>query len=105
MSRQRYVCGSEFTEADLRLFQTLVRFDEVYVVYFKTNVRCVREYPNIFDYCREVYQMHGMADSIKMLDIKTHYFSSHPKLNHYGIIPKGPNTLAELVKPHNRNRF
>jgi putative glutathione S-transferase len=105
LGSRRYVCGSKFTEADLRLFQTLVRFDEVYVVYFKCNVRCIREYPNIFDYCKDVYQMHGVAESIKMLDIKTHYFSSHPKLNHYAIIPKGPDTLAELVKPHNRDRF
>jgi putative glutathione S-transferase len=75
LGRQRYAAGSVFTEADLRLFQTLVRFDEVYVVYFKCNVRCISEYPNIFDYCRDVYQMHGMAESIKMLDIKNHYFS------------------------------
>jgi putative glutathione S-transferase len=67
--------GSAFTEADLRLFMTLVRFDEVYVVYFKCNVRRLVDYPNIRNYLRDVYQLVGMSESISMEHIKTHYFT------------------------------
>ena len=75
LSTNRYVVGNHFTEADIRLFMTLIRFDEVYVVYFKCDVKCIREYPNILNYCRELYQMYGISESIQMEDIKAHYFS------------------------------
>jgi putative glutathione S-transferase len=75
LSQSRYLVGNTFTEADLRAFMTLVRFDEVYVVYFKTNCKWISQYPNIHNYCRELYQMPGMADSINMDHIKTHYFT------------------------------
>jgi putative glutathione S-transferase len=75
LGRQRYVVGNTFTEADLRLFHTLVRFDEVYNVHFKCNFGTLRDYPNILDYCRDVYQFYGIADSIQMDDIKIHYYS------------------------------
>ena len=75
LSTRRYVVGPVFTEADIRLFMSLVRFDEVYVVYFKCNIVCIRELPNIVNYCRDVYQIPGMAESIRMDDIKEHYFS------------------------------
>jgi len=104
LSESRYLAGNSFTEADLRLFMTLVRFDEVYVVYFKTNIRCISSYHNIRNYCRDIYQLYGMADSIDMTHIKTHYFTSHPTLNHYAIIPKGPNVIADLTLPHDRER-
>jgi putative glutathione S-transferase len=75
LSTNRYVIGPVFTETDIRLFMSLVRYDEVYVVYFKCNTKRIREYPNILNYCREVYQIHGIGESIKMDDIKEHYFS------------------------------
>ena len=103
LSRQRYLAGDRFTEADIRLFMTLVRFDEVYVVYFKTNCKKIEEYPNMMNYCRELYQK--MKDAINMDHIKTHYYTSHPTLNFYGIIPKGPNTVKKLLQPHDRDRF
>jgi putative glutathione S-transferase len=66
LSERRYIAGNVFTEADVRLFPTLVRFDEVYVVYFKTNKKCIREYANISNYVRDVYQTAGMRDSVNM---------------------------------------
>jgi putative glutathione S-transferase len=75
LSKNRFVVGPVFTETDIRLFVSLVRYDEVYVVYFKCNTKSVREYHNIRNYCREIYQTHGIADSVKMDDIKEHYFS------------------------------
>lgn len=98
----RYLCGDKFTLADIRLFMTLVRFDEVYVVYFKTNKKQIADYPNIRGYCRDVYQVPGLADVIKMDHIKTHYFTSHPTLNHYAIVPAGPGVIEDLQKPHGR---
>ncbi|KAF8820912.1 putative Glutathionyl-hydroquinone reductase YqjG [Cardiosporidium cionae] len=105
LSKQRYIAGPALTESDIRLFVTLVRFDEVYVVYFKTNCRCIREYPNIMNYCREIYQIPGVRKSVNMDHIKKHYFTSHSKLNLLAIVPKGPDTLKLLREPHNRNRF
>lgn len=105
LSRQRYLCGDAFTEADLRAFPTLVRFDEVYVVYFKTNRARIADYPNLWNYVREIYQMPGVAATVNMNHIKTHYFTSHPSLNPYAIIPTGPGVEAELAKPHNRNEL
>lgn len=76
LAKSRYVASAtRFTEADLRLFMTLVRFDEVYVVYFKCNVRSLSTYPNIHNYLRDVYQLPGMAESISMEHIKTHYYT------------------------------
>lgn len=108
LSRQRYLVldpetqRSVLTEADIRLFMTLVRFDEVYVVYFKCNLRTVSSYPAIRNYMRDMYQLPTMARAINMEHIKMHYFTAHPLLNPYGIIPTGPNVLADLVVPHNR---
>ena len=100
LGTSRYITGDKLTLADVRLFMTLVRFDEVYVVYFKTNKKNLTEYPNIHNYCRELYQL--FPDVIKMDHIKTHYFTSHPTLNHYAIIPAGPNVLNDLALPHDR---
>jgi len=103
LSKQRYIAGDTLTEADVRLFMTLVRFDEVYVVYFKTNRRCIREYPNLSNYTRDVYQQPGVKETINMKHIKEHYFTSHPQLNHYAIVPRGPGT--DFDAPHDRGRF
>jgi len=106
LSKQRYIASNtKITEADIRLFSTLLRFDEVYVVYFKTNKKCVREYEDIQNYLREIYQLKGLAPTVNMDHIKTHYFCSHNTLNWYAIVPKGSNTEDDLKKPHNRDRF
>lgn len=97
--------GNQFTEADLRAFVTLVRFDEVYVVYFKTNKARIIDYPNIHNFVKEIYQMPGVAETTNMEHIKTHYFTSHPSLNIYAVIPAGPNVVEKLREPHDRDRF
>lgn len=102
LQKQRYIAGNQFTEADVRLFVTLVRFDEVYVVYFKTNTRSVQHTESILNYCREIYQMPGVKETVNMEQIKVHYFCSHPILNHYSIVPRGPDMQSLLEKPHNR---
>jgi putative glutathione S-transferase len=75
LSCSRYLVGDSLTEADIRLFMTLVRFDEVYVVYFKCNVKSIMDYPNLRNYCRDIYQLPGMAECISMQHIKTHYYT------------------------------
>jgi len=103
LSRQRYIAGDKFTLADIRLFVTLLRFDEVYVVYFKTNTRTVASSPNMLNYLREIYQMPGIKETVNMDQIKTHYYASHPDLNRWSIIPKGCDFVALLEKPHDRD--
>ena len=90
LSKSRYLVGNIFTEADIRLFPTLVRFDLVYYVYFKTNKKHVYEYPNIWGYTREIFHMKGMAETMNLKETKIHYYSSHPEYNPFGIIPLGP---------------
>ncbi len=102
LSRQRYIAGDKFTLADIRLFVTLLRFDEVYVVYFKCNTRTVATSPNILNYLREIYQMPGVRETVDMDQIKMHYFASHPNLNRWSIIPKGSNFVKQLEEPHDR---
>ncbi len=103
LQEQRYIAGDKFTEADIRLFVTLVRFDEVYTVYFKCNTRSVANSPAILNYCREIYQMPGIKETVDMEQIKLHYYASHPELNHYSIIPKGSDFLGLLEEPHDRS--
>lgn len=102
LSQQRYIAGDRFTLSDVRLFVTLVRFDEVYVVYFKTNTRSVAGSDVLLNYVREIYQMLGVKDTIRMDQIKLHYYASHPDLNKFSIVPRGPNFEALLQQPHNR---
>ena len=106
LEAQRYiVSGSQLTEADVRLFMTLVRFDEVYVVYFKCNKRALSTYPNMRNYMRELFQLPSIRDNVHMAHIKAHYFTSHAKLNAYSIIPVGPDVVSDLNMPHDRDRF
>jgi len=88
--RQRYLAGSEITEADWRLFTTLIRFDAVYFGHFKTNRQLLADYPSISAYVRELYQVSGVADTVDFNHIKTHYYLSHRTINPTGIIPLGP---------------
>ena len=101
LSRRRYIAGNVLTEADVRLFQTLIRFDEVYVVYFKTNKKFIHQYEHLSGYVRELYQMDALRASVDMNHIKYHYFASHPSLNVHAIVPAGPN--VDLFAPHGRD--
>lgn len=103
LKTQRFIAGDKPTLSDIRLFVTLLRFDEVYVVYFKTNTRTVTHTESILNYCREIYQMPGIGDTVNMEQIKAHYYTSHPTLNHYSIIPKGADFMKLLELPHNRD--
>jgi putative glutathione S-transferase len=90
LSKQRYLVGNQITEADWRLFTTLVRFDAVYYNHFKTNKKRLMDYPNLWAYTRELYQVPGVAETVNMDHIKYHYFASHRSVNPTGIVPKGP---------------
>jgi glutathionyl-hydroquinone reductase len=102
LSRQRYLVG-RLTEADWRLFTTLVRFDPVYVGHFKCNLRRIADYPNLSNYLRELYQMPGIAETVSIDQIKRHYYGSHRHINPSGIVPLGPE--LNFSAPHNRARF
>ena len=100
LSRQRYLVGHQITEADWRLFTTLVRFDAVYYNHFKTNKKRLIEYPNLWAYTRELYQVPGVAETVNMDHIKYHYFASHRSINPTGIVPKGPK--IDFMQAHGR---
>ena len=100
---QRWLVGDTMTEADIRLFTTLVRFDEVYFGHFKCNVRRIADYPNLSNYVRDIYQMEAVRPTVNHLHIKSHYYHSHESINPTRIIPKGP--VLDLDAPHDRDRF
>lgn len=103
LSRERYLLGSQISEADWRLFTTLVRFDPVYVGHFKCNLRRIADYTNLSNYLRDLYQIPGIAETVNMLHIKAHYYASHDMVNPTRIVPKGPE--FDFLAPHDRNRF
>lgn len=90
LDRQRYLCGASLTEADIRLFTTLVRFDAVYVGHFKCNLRRIADYPNLSNYLRDLYALPGVAGTVNLDHIKRHYYGSHAGINPTGIVPLGP---------------
>ena len=100
LGRRRYLLGERLTEADIRLFATLVRFDAVYVGHFKCNLRRLVDYPNLWNYTRELYQMPGIADTVNFQHIKGHYYQSHRGLNPFAVVPAGP--VLDFMAPHNR---
>lgn len=102
LAKQRYLCGDQLTEADWRLFTTLVRFDAVYFGHFKCNLKRIVDYPNLSNYLRELYQVPGIAETIDMDYIKRHYYVSHTTINPTQVVPKGPS--LDFTAPHNRNR-
>lgn len=102
LQTSRFIAGDRLSLADIRLFPTLLRYDEVYSCYFKANTRLIAYTPSILNYCREIYQMEGIAETIIMDQIKQHYYTSHPTFNHFGIIPKGMNFIQLLQEPHDR---
>ncbi|KAE9017544.1 hypothetical protein PR001_g14373 [Phytophthora rubi] len=103
LSENRYLVGDRFTEADLKFFPTLVRFDEVYAVHFKANKKLIEQYPNLSNYVRDIYQLPRMAETVNMQHIKIHYYGSHTHLNPFGIIPTGPK--IDFTRSHDRDRF
>jgi glutathionyl-hydroquinone reductase len=100
LSSQRYLLGRQLTEADIRLFPTLVRFDAVYVGHFKCNLRRLVDYPNLWNYARDIYQLDGVRETVNFDHIKRHYYMTHERLNPTRIVPVGP--LVDWDAPHNR---
>jgi len=103
LSRQRYLVRDQVTEADWRLFTTLVRFDAVYHGHFKCNLRRLVDYPSLWAYTRDLYQVPGIAETVNMDHIKVHYYGSHKRINPNGIVPKGP--ALDFTAPHGRRRL
>ena len=103
LGRQRYLVGDRFTEADLRLFPTLVRFDAVYYSHFKCNLRRIADYHHLSNYLREIYQIPGVAETVDIPGIKLGYYGGMRNLNPGGIIPLGP--ALDFAAPHDRGQF
>ena len=96
------MCGARITEADWRLFATLVRFDSVYVGHFKCNLRRLSEYPNLFAYTSDLYQWPDVRGTVDFAHIKQHYYESHTTINPSRIVPLGPR--VDFAQPHGRER-
>ncbi|MEK9662385.1 MAG: glutathione S-transferase family protein [Alphaproteobacteria bacterium] len=103
LAGQRYVAGDRFTEADIRLFTTLLRFDPVYHGHFKCNLRRLVDYPNLWGFTREVYQMPGVAETVDLTHIQHHYYESMNNINPTRIVPIGPD--IDFTAPHDRDRL
>ncbi len=103
LAGQRYLVGGQLTEADIRLFTTLARFDAVYVGHFKCNLRRLVDYPDLWAYARDLYQRPGFGETVDFDHIKRHYYMTHDQLNPTRIVPRGP--LADWDAPHGRERL
>jgi putative glutathione S-transferase len=103
LSDRRYLFGDRIVETDWRLFVTLVRFDAVYYVHFKCNVRRITDYPHLFSYLRDLYQYDGIAETVNFDHIKRHYYMTHGDINPTRIVPLGPD--QDLRTPHGRDRL
>jgi glutathionyl-hydroquinone reductase len=103
LSEDRFVVSGTLTEADWRLFTTLVRFDAVYYGHFKCNLRRIIDYPNLSNYVRDLYQVPGVAETVDLGQIKRHYYGSHRHINPTGIVPVGP--ALDFGAAHDRARF
>ncbi len=103
LSTRRFLLGDQLTEADWRLFTTLIRFDAVYHGHFKCNLRRVDDYPHLWGYIRDLYQQPGVAETVNMAHIKTHYYASHTMINPTGIIPSGP--VQDFEQPPQRQYY
>jgi putative glutathione S-transferase len=102
LQNQRYLCGDRLTEADVCMFTTLLRFDPVYYLHFKCNLRRIVDYPNLWGYLRDIYQYPGIQETCNLEHIKLHYYKSHPKVNPTRLVPKGP--ILDLESAHGRDR-
>ncbi|MEH1902643.1 MAG: glutathione S-transferase family protein [Nostoc sp.] len=103
LGNQRYLCKNEITEADWCMFTTLFRFDVVYYLHFKCNLRRIVDYPNLWNYLKELYQLPGVKETCNLDHIKRHYYKSHTQVNPTRIVPKGP--LIDFDAPHNRDKI
>lgn len=103
LGERRYLCGDKLTEADWCMFTTLFRFDAVYYVHFKCNLRRIVDYPNLWNYLKELYQISGVKETCNLDHIKRHYYISHPNVNPHQIVPKGP--IVNFNEPHNRDKI
>lgn len=103
LANNRYLAGEWLTEADVRLFTTLVRFDAVYHGHFKCNLKRIEDYPNLSNYLRELYQWPGVAETVSLDHIKQHYYYSHDTINPTRVVPQGP--LLDFERPHDRERL
>lgn len=103
LTRQRYLAGDALTEADWRLFTTLIRFDAVYHGHFKTNRQRIADYPAMSNYLRELYQQAGVAETVNFTHIKQHYYGSHHTINPTQVVPLGPQ--QDFTLPHDRGRL
>ncbi len=103
LSQSRYVLGDQVTEADWRLFTTLIRFDPVYHGHFKCNLKQIKDYPNLWAYTRELYQWPGVAETINFEHIKHHYYVSHDMINPTQVVPLGPK--LDLAEAHGRDQI
>ncbi|MCQ4310938.1 glutathione S-transferase family protein [Pseudomonas stutzeri] len=103
LAEKRYLTGEYLTEADWRLFTTMIRFDAVYYGHFKCNLRRIEDYPNLSNWLRELYQWPGIAETVDFTHVKSHYYASHRHINTNGIVPKGPQ--VELNRAHDRERL
>ncbi len=100
LGQQSYLAGPEITEADWRLFTTLIRFDSVYFGHFKCNRQQIEQFPSLSNYLRELFQYPGVAETVDFEHIKTHYYYSHETINPTRVVPLGPN--IDYLRPHNR---
>ncbi|MFJ3466199.1 glutathione S-transferase family protein [Pseudomonas sp. NPDC090201] len=103
LGEKRYLAGEYLTEADVRLFTTLIRFDAVYHGHFKCNLRRIADYPNLSNWVREMYQLPGVAETVDFTHIKHHYYASHATINPTGVVPKGPK--QDFSGAHDRARL
>lgn len=103
LNTQRFLTGDFITEADWRLFTTLIRFDAVYVGHFKCNQQRIADYPALSHYLRSLYQVEGVAETVNMTHVKQHYYVSHPMINPTQIVPAGP--TIDFMAPHNRGQW
>lgn len=103
LQQQRYLCGEGITEADWCLFTTLLRFDPVYCGHFKCNLRRIVDYPNLWNYLKDLYQQPGVKETCNLDHIKRHYYKSHPQVNPTRIVPKGP--MIDFDAPHDRDKL
>ncbi|MFO2462989.1 glutathione S-transferase family protein [Pseudomonas sp. 15FMM2] len=103
LDEHRYLAGEYLTEADVRLFTTLIRFDAVYYSHFKCNLRRIADYPNLSNWLKEIYQWPGVAETVDFAHIKGHYYASHRTINPTGIVPKGP--LLSFDTQHDRQKL
>ncbi|MGF0538761.1 glutathione S-transferase family protein [Agrobacterium sp. ES01] len=103
LTSKRYLLGERLTEADWRLFTTLIRFDAVYVGHFKCNIRRIADYPALSAYMRDLYKVKGVAETVHMDHIKNHYYRSHKTINPSGVVPVGPE--LDFDRPHGRDKL